>query len=404
MFKKLSLHAAIFLAAFSFLAAQDFILGDEVLLNEKTDLIIGKSIGIVTNTSAILSDGELFIDTILKRKDIKVKSVFALEHGFDLRSGAGTLIEDSYVEQIKVHSLYGKTKKPSPQMLDRLDIVLFDVQDIGDRFYTYISSLKYLIEACGENNVQLIVLDRPNPLGGIYVDGPVLENEFKSFIGIDNIPVVHGMTVGELALFFNDRVTQKADLEIVKMKGWQRTKFGDELNLPWRDPSPNIVNFETVLLYPATVFFEGTNVSEGRGTYTPFNIFGAPFINSIKLSNAITKELGNLFEVRAIEFVPVAIADKAPNPKYKNEICEGVQLILTDRDNYKPVEAAVKLISVIHNLYPDKFEMDKHFDLLWGTDTIRKSILAGKTPDEIINSWQKELLDFINLRNNYLLY
>lgn len=406
MTRKLIKSAALLLAAFSFLSAQSskIKLGDEILLSEKFELIKNKDIGLITNTSAVLSDGQPFIDSLLKTDSVRIKSVFALEHGFDLRTGAGVLIEDDYIKQVKVHSLYGQTKKPTPQMLQGLDVIIFDIQDVGTRFYTYISSLKYVLEACAENNIELIVCDRPNPLGGIYVDGPILEDEYKSFVGIDNLPVVHGMTIGEIAACFNDRIPHRANLTIVKIEGWQRSQYWDELNLPWRSPSPNIINFNSVLLYPAVCFFEGTNISEGRGTYTPFNIIGAPFINAIELRNEINKQFDGIIEARAIEFVPVSIEDMTMNPKYKGEICSGVQLVIKDRRRYKPVETGVKLISIMQKLYPAKFEMTDYFNLLWGTDTIKSQILAGKEPDQIINSWQEKLNRFKEIRNNYLLY
>lgn len=406
MIRKIIKSAALLFAAFSFLSAQstNIKLGDEILLAEKFELIKNKNIGLITNTSAVLSDGQPFIDSLLKTDSVRIKSVFALEHGFDLRAGAGVLIKDDYIKQIKVHSLYGQTKKPTPQMMQGLDVIVFDIQDVGARFYTYISSLKYVLEACAENNVEIIVCDRPNPLGGLYVDGPILEDEYKSFVGIDNLPVVHGMTIGEIAAFFNDRIPRRANLTIVKMEGWQRSKYWDELNLTWRSPSPNIINFTSVLLYPAVCYFEGTNISEGRGTYTPFNIIGAPFINARELRNVIEKELNGVIEARAIEFVPVSIEDMAMNPKYKGDICSGVQLVIKDRKRYKPVETGVKLISIMHKLYPDKFEMTEYFDLLWGTNSVKSQILAGKEPEQIINSWQEKLNRFKELRNNYLLY
>lgn len=397
-------YAALFFAAFSFLYAQKIKLGNEVLLTEKLDLIEGKRIGVVTNTAAVLSNGDRFIDALLGLDNIAVKSVFALEHGFDLQKGAGEVISNSTIDQIKIHSLYGSTKIPTPQMLADLDIIIFDIQDIGTRFYTYISSLRYILEACSENDIDIVVLDRPNPLGGILVDGPILENNFKSFIGIDNIPVIHGMTIGELALFFNDRINTKADLKVIKMHSWDRTKFWDELQLPWRDPSPNIVNFESVLLYPITVFFEGTNISEGRGTYTPFHIFGAPFIDSDKLKDELTPKLNDDYILRAIEFIPVSIADKAPNPRYRNEICEGIQLKLDNRENYNPLKTALILLTTIHQLYGDRLEFSSHFNLLWGTDKIKNYILSIKSVDEILASWDQELAEFREIRKNYLLY
>lgn len=398
-------YAALFLAAFSFLYGQNKLkFGSDIFLAEQLDLLSNKSVGVVTNKAAVLSSGRSLIDELRKLDQIDVRAYFALEHGLELESSAGMIVEDSQVDETKVYSLYGSTKKPTREMLQNIDVIIFDVQDVGARFYTYISSLYYIIEACSENNVELIVLDRPNPIGGTYVDGPVLDDDYKSFVGIDNLPVTHGMTVGELALFFNDRTPRRADLQVIRMQGWKRDSFWDDYDLRWVNPSPNIMAYEACLLYPATVFFEGTNISEGRGTYTPFQIFGAPFLDSNQLRNKLNKLNFTGIDSRAIEFVPMSIFGKAENPKYKNSICEGVQLKIVDRDNYKPVELAVYLLHTVYHLYKEEIEFTNHFDLLWGTDQIRQDLLSDKSPEQIIAGWQDELNEFKKLRENYLLY
>lgn len=387
----------------------DFKFGADVLLEEKIDLIEGKNIGIVTNKTAVMSSGELLLDTLLERSDIvNIVAIFSPEHGFELDLPAGESVPETKLgNEIKIFSLYGNTKKPTDAMLNNIDVLVFDIQDIGARFYTYISTLYYVIESAAENNIPLVVLDRPNPLGGLYVDGPVLEEQFISFVGITKIPVVHGMTIGELALMFNNilsREGKRADLTIVRMKGWDRSYTWDDLDINWINPSPNIVNFKTAVVYPATCFLEGTNISEGRGTYTPFTVFGAPFINEEKLKSELGNFTSDNIVLRSVEFVPADIAGKAVNPKYNGEICRGIFIEVINPKEFEPVKFGVKILYFLHKLYPDKFEMNDYFDTLWGTDTVRKQILAGKTPEEIYSSWEDQLNLFRQYREQFLLY
>ncbi len=405
-FEKLFKYAALLLAAFSFLRAQDAELkfGCDILLSDKIELVQNKRLGIVTNKSAVLNDGSSLIDALLDNRTLDIRAFFALEHGLELDQADGVNIRGTSVNEVEVFSLYGDTKKPTSEMLSDIDMVVFDVQDVGVRFFTFSSSLFYILGACAQYNVDVLVLDRPNPIGGMNVDGPVLKDEFKSFVGIDNIPVIHGMTIGELALLFNDRIERRADLEVVKMKGWQRNSYWADYDVDWENPSPNLIDFEITMLYPATVFFEGTNISEGRGTYTPFAIFGAPFINNKEIKSRLNSLPLEGIETRAIDYVPFPIDGKAVNPKYNGDICFGVQLKVIDREKYNPLKTAINLLNVVQDMYPDKFEMKEYFDLLWGTDQVRKDILNGLGTEEIISKWQKDLETFKEVRNNYLLY
>ena len=231
------------------------------------------------------------IDTLLSL-GINITALYSLEHGFDLDFADGVFIKnsDEKIKSIPVHSLYGKNKKPTKEMLVDVDIILFDVQDVGARFYTYISSLFYILQTAAENNIKVIILDRPNPLGGKRAEGPVLNEDYKSFFGIAPIPILHGMTIGELAMLFiseNYIASTSPDIEIIKMKGWERNNYWDDLNLTWLPTSPNIPTFETALVYPGTCLIEGTNISEGRGTENPFLTIGAPFINPDNLINEL---------------------------------------------------------------------------------------------------------------------
>lgn len=384
--------------------------GDELLVKEHIELIEGKRVGVVTNHSAVLPNNVHLVDTLLTL-GIKISALFSPEHGIRGEISDGNKISSSTDDKtgIPIFSLYGNVKKPTKEMLNNIDIILFDIQDIGARFYTYISTLYYVLQSAVENNLTVIVLDRPNPIGGITVSGPVLDPEYSSFIGIAPIPVLHGMTIGELAeLFINENLIysdSKPDLIVIKMKGWKRNYFWDDIGREWIPTSPNIPKFETALIYPGTCLLEGTNVSEGRGTNDPFLTIGAPFINSGELINNL-KTLGiEGLEFSPSSFTPVNIKGKAIHPKYEGIKCYGVKFGLTDKTKFNALEFGVYLIYSLIKLYPDNFRFNSdYFDKLAGTNNLRKDILAGKNPSAIIKSWENELVDFNFIRKKYLLY
>ena len=294
-------------------------------------------------------------------------------------------------------------------MLTDVDIILFDVQDVGARFYTYISSMFYILQAAAENNIKVIILDRPNPIGGVVVDGPVLIDKYKSFFGIAPIPILHGMTIGELAMLFAKEnyinINSILDLIVVKMNGWERNIYWDDLNLTWLPTSPNIPTFETALVYPGTCLFEGTNISEGRGTENPFLTIGAPFINPDKLISELQIEISNGIECSPVKFVPKEILGKAVKPKFEGEKCYGINIKVADKTKFGAIDFGLKLVYTLHKLYPSEFEFrQNHFDLLTGTNKIRLSIEKGDSPDNIKKLWQEDLNNFKKIRNKYLLY
>jgi len=384
--------------------------GDELLLKENIELINDKRVGLVTNHSAILPNNVHLVDSLLAL-GIDVTALFSPEHGIrgEISDGSKILSSTDDKTGIPIFSLYGSTIKPTKEMLNNIDIILFDIQDIGARFYTYISTLYNALQSAAENDLPVIVLDRPNPVSGLSVSGPVLDLNYGSFIGIAPIPVLHGMTVGEIAeLFVNENyinTDSKPELIVIKMKGWNRNYFWDDLNREWIPTSPNIPKFETSQIYPGTCFIEGTNISEGRGTDDPFLTIGAPFINSEELINIL-----NSLQIKGIEFfpssfTPVNIKGKAINPKYEEINCYGVKFKLINKIQFNAVEFGVYLIYSLIKLYPDNFKFRKdHFDNLAGTDKLRKDLLAGKNPSEIIKSWEKELEEFKSIRKKYLLY
>jgi uncharacterized protein YbbC (DUF1343 family) len=389
---------------------QKVILGNEVLLNENLELLNGKRIGLVTNHTSLLPNNVHLVDTLLAL-GINVTKLFSPEHGIRGNISAGQLISSTSDEKtgLPLFSLYGNTKKPSPAMLKDIDILLYDIQDLGVRFYTYISTLYYVLQAASENNIPIIVLDRPNPLNGVDIAGPLLEIKFKSFIGISSIPVVYGMTVGELANYFikYDRldVDKKPGLTVIGMKGWKRNYNWHDLNLKWIPPSPNIPDFETAQAYPGTCFIEGTNVSEGRGTHHPFLTIGAPYINAddlIKELNAINISGVSL---KSISFTPVEIEGKALNPKYKGINCNGIKISITDEAKFKPVKFGIILIYSLLQLYPQQFKFnEQHFDKLAGTDKLRLDLLSDKALSIIVDGWQQDLEIFNSKRKNILIY
>lgn len=386
-------------------------IGADRLIEEYLSVIDGNNIGLIVNHTSLLSNGTHLVDALFNIDGIKIISLFSPEHGIRGDADAGSHIADGFdaATNIKITSLYGNTKKPTQEMLDNIDILVFDIQDIGARFYTYISTLYYVIEAAAEYDKQVIILDRPNPIGGNKVDGPILDLSFRSFVGIAEIPIQHGMTVGELALLFNDDIKTKknisAEVEIIKMLNWDRKKYYDEYFSDWMPPSPNINKFETALVYPGTCLIEGTNISEGRGTQEPFLIIGAPFIESENLID----ELMNLsvagIEYESTTFTPVKIEGMSSSPKLKDITCNGIRISVVNRQEFNAVEFGVHLLSVLIKLYPDKIKFNNDFfDKLAGTDKIRKLLLESTNPSVIIQSWQDDLTNFINKRNKYLLY
>lgn len=367
--------------------------GLSILLNEKLELIEGKSVGLITNSTGV--DENLRDNISLFIKKSKLKAIFSPEHGLWGAVQDAIKIPSIEQDQIPIYSLYGKINKPSAEMLTGIDALIFDIQDVGVRFYTYINTMAMAMEACAENGVGFIVLDRPNPITGEVFDGSMLDPAFRSFVGYLQIPMRHGLTVGELANLYNANV--KADLTVIKMDGWDRKMWFDETGLQWVMPSPNMPTLDTVTVYPGMCLFEGTNVSEGRGTTKPFEIIGSPWINPHILADSLNSMSLQDVRFRSLYFVPTF-------SKYEDESCGGVQVHVIDRDKFNPIKTALHTISAIKNLYPNDFQFNKHFDLLTGTDKVRKALSDGVSADEIIVSWKDDLSVFSQARLKYILY
>ncbi|MGC8970981.1 MAG: exo-beta-N-acetylmuramidase NamZ family protein [bacterium] len=380
-------------------------LGLEVLLDERFSLIKGKRIGLVTNQTGVDSCLRSNIDILYRFPGIRLTTLFAPEHGIRGERLAGEYVK-SYTDEktgLPVYSLYGETRKPTKEMLKNVDVLIFDIQDVGVRHYTYISTMALAMQSAKENNIEFIVLDRPNPLGGIYVDGPVLEPEFSSFIGLYPIPNIYGMTIGELALMFNSEFKISSKLTVVPMNGWRRDMKFNQTGLYWVMSSPNIPDFETVMLYPCTGPIGDTYLSVGVGTTKPFHFVGAPYIDPDRLIvELLRRKIEGVF-FRSAYFIP-------RYSKFQNKLCKGVEIYIIDKDKFKPLELCINILDIIYRLYPKDFNWgDKSgeryiFDLSMGTDKVRRYIESGIEPKEIIKVWKKDMEKFLIIRNKYLIY
>ena len=380
-------------------------LGYEVLLEQQLDMIRGKRVGLVANQSSVNHNLVHIIDA-LRAFDVNIVALFGPEHGVrgDVPAGKEVPSGTDPATGIPIYSLFGPTKKPTPEMLHGIDVMLFDIQDIGCRFYTFIYTMSYVIQACGQSGIPFIVLDRPNPITGSAVEGNIPEKGFASFVGLHPIPIRHGMTAGELAIFFNDQSGFAADVRVVMCTGWRRSFWFDETDLHWVLPSPNMPTLDTAAIYPGTCLFEGTNVSEGRGTTKPFELIGAPWVDAYALAERLNDVTLPGVRFRPVFFVPTA-------SKYVHQQCGGVQIHLTDRSSVQPVLVGLHVLKTLHDMYPEMFQFlgagqteKPFFDLLAGTDKIRLSIESDKGLGEISNSWNDDLGRFIELRKRYLLY
>lgn len=374
------------------------VLGIEKLLDDLRPLR-GKSVGVIANTTSVDHQFRHIVDLLNAEEGIKLAAIFGPEHGF--RGDQDTTVGDSTdpYTQVPIYSLYGETQKPTNKMLEGIDVLLFDMQDVGVRFYTYISTMAYSMQAAAELGIEFVVLDRTNPINGIVVDGPVLETGFESFVGVYPLPIRHGMTVGEVARYFNEEFDIGVDLRVVTMEGWDRTAWYDETGLQnWVLPSPNLPTLETAIVYPGMCLFEGTNVSEGRGTTRPFEMMGAPFIDGVELADALSQRglPGVIF--RPVSFIPFY-------RKYVKELVHGVQLHVVDRAVFQPVRTGLEILVAIQKMYPNDLEFrDDAFDRLAGNSWIRESIRQGRSADSMESQWQSELEKFKAVREKYLLY
>jgi len=397
--------------------------GIDVCIEDRFKKFKGKRVGLLIHPASVDSKlrytQDLFLQNVGNRharslpnrphKKLNVKALFTPEHGLygtqEYMKGVESFRDSR--SGLPVYSLYGETLKPTSKMLEEIDTMVIDLQDVGTRYYTFIWTTALTLRACAQNNKQVVILDRPNPINGTTLEGPVLSPNFSSFVGLYPIPVRHSMTIGELARMFNLHFKIRAELEIIKMQGWHRKMWFDETGLPWVMPSPNMATFETAIVYPGMCLLEGTNISEARGTTRPFELFGAPWIDERKLCQELNKENLPGVVFRPVHFIPYT-------SKFKEKLCKGAQLHITQRIQFEPFLTGVHIIKVIKNMYPKFFEWRKPpyeyehkklpFDLLAGNSWLRKFIEQDKPLKEMQSRWGKELETFKSIREEYLLY
>lgn len=385
-------------------------LGLEVLFESNISLLDGARVGLIVNPASISSRFEHAADLFYQHRRINLTALFGPQHGIRGETQDNMIEWRSFRDHrtgVPAYSLYGETRKPSKEMLDDVDVLVFDIQDIGTRVYTFIYTMALAMEAARECGKRFIVLDRPNPINGLQIEGGILEPAFRSFVGMFPIPMRHGMTVGELALLFNREFGIGCELEVIKMEGWRRRMWYEETGLPWVLPSPNIPTVDTAIVYPGSVLIEGTNVSEGRGTTRPFEIIGAPFIDPHALIAELKEEQLSGVVFRSLHFQPAF-------QKFTGELCGGIQIHVIDRNSFKPVITGIAIISAIRRLHPDLFAwktppyeyvVDKPpFDVINGSARLREQIEAGASLAEIEDGWRTELNLFAERRCSHLLY
>lgn len=384
--------------------------GIDRLLKNLPSKIYGLKAGLLVHPASVSKKLIHTKDLLFKNKSIKISAILGPQHGIFGNTQDNMIEWEGFVDKstgIPVYSLYGKTRKPTKEMLKDTEVFIIDLQDVGARYYTFIWTMALCMEACEEIGIPIVVLDRVNPIGGHLTEGPVLKPEFTSFVGIHPLPVRHGMTIGELALYFKDKFYPKLDLTVIPLKGWRRTQWFDHTGLPWVMPSPNMPTLDTATVYPGMCLFEGTIISEGRGTTRPFEIFGAPFIEPEKLVRRLKD-----FKLKGVIFRPLYFTPTFN--KYSGELCGGAQIHVIDREKFKPFKTAVAILLAIRELYPEiklwrnppyEYEFEKlPFDILAGSDRLRKDIERGTPLKDMENWWNEELLVFEKVRSRYLLY
>jgi len=371
----------------------------------------GAGAGLLLHPASVNKKLEHAADLFLKTKNCKVKALFGPQHGI-LGETQDNMIEWQGFKDKKtglpVYSLYGQTRKPEPAMLKDIDLLVIDMQDVGSRYYTFIWTMELCMQACAELGKAVVILDRPNPIGGKHTEGNILDSAYRSFVGLRPLTVRHGMTIGEIGNYLKNEFYPELDLHVIKMQGWKRNMLFGETGLPWVMPSPNMPTLDTAIVYPGMCLLEATNISEGRGTTRPFEIFGAPFI----APDALVKRL-NSFKLPGVIFRPMSF--EPTFQKHAGKLCGGAQIHVTNRNMYKPFKTGVAILKAVHDLYPRKFRWNsppyeyekkkKPIDILAGGDGLRKNIDSGRTLQHMEEWWKARCSEFNRkIRKKYLLY
>ena len=370
--------------------------GIDVLMAEEFARLRGKHFGLVTNQTGRARDGVTTIELLHETKDVQLVALFSPEHGIrGTVEGAVSSSRDARTG-LPVYSLYGDTQRPAPEMLVGINTLVIDLQGIGARFYTYMTTMAYVMEEAAKRNIAVVVLDRPNPINGFQIEGPTLDEAAMGFTGYFRMPIRHGLTLGELARLFNAENEIGAELAVVAMDGWRRDTWFDETGLPWVNPSPNMRNLTQAALYPGIGAIEGTNISVGRGTQTPFQQIGAPWIDGVRLAAEL-----NARDLPGVRFYPVSFTPSAS--KYAGERCQGVHLVITDRRALRPVRVGLEIAAMLHRLHGEQYALAAA-ETLFGSREGLARVRAGDDPGGIAAGWAADESRWRRLRARYLLY
>lgn len=375
--------------------------GIDVFLADIPAAVRGKRVALITNQSGIDRAGRSDIDLIAQSRDVKLVALMAAEHGIRGTAAAGAHVSDEVDPKtgVPIYSLYGtEDQGPTPEMLKDVDAIVYDLQEVGGRTWTYVSTMAKAMQAAKRKGIPFVVLDRPNPIGGEIVEGALLDTAFRSFVGMYPIPARHGMTVGELATMFNTKFGIGADLIVVKAANWKRSQWMDDTGLPWVNPSPNLRSLAALNDYPGTVYFEGTNVTEGRGTDRPFEQVGASWLDAPKVVRAM-----NAKQLPGIRFEAITMPVEKGAAKFGGQTIPAIRFVITDRETYRPVRTALILIDEIKREQPNDFKWGASFNRLTGSDRAKKAIDEGTLP-ALLDEWDREAAAFKVSRVPYLLY
>ena len=370
----------------------------------------GARVGLVAHPASITRKLEHAVHVFRRSKKLRLAALFGPQHGIHGQTQDNMVEWEGFLDPatgLPVYSLYGNVRKPTPEMLAEIDVLAFDVQDVGSRYYTFIWSLERCMEACREAGKAVVVLDRPNPVNGRSTEGPVLDPAFASFVGLRPLPIRHGMTIGEIGGYLSETFHPSLDYHVIPLANWKRGLWFDHTRLPWVLPSPNMPTLDTALAYPGMCLLEGTNLSEGRGTTRPFEVFGAPFIHP----ETIVRVLKD-YHLPGVLFRPLFF--EPTFQKFAGIVCGGAQIHVTNRETFKPFKTGVAVLKAVHNTYPREFawkpppyeyeETKLPIDILAGTDRLRKEIEAWAPLDTMKQWWTEELKEFQKVRRKYLRY
>lgn len=386
------------------------IFGIDVLIKQHLSKYSHLNLGLIVHPASVTSAFQHTSQVFLEQMPSNIKAFFGPQHGIYGETQDNMVEWGSYRDPnsgIPYYSLYGEARKPTREMLEGIDVLIFDLQDVGSRYYTFIWTLVLCMEAALENGIKLIVLDRPNPVNGLDVVGPLIDPGFESFVGLWPISIRHGMTTGELARMFQEEFKISCELEIVRMEGWRRKMYFDDTGLPWVMPSPNMPSLDTAIVYPGGCLLEGTNISEGRGTTRPFEFVGAPYIESKRLITALLDEGVDGAYLREAHFIPTF-------NKHQGLMCHGFQIHVTDRNKFDSFAMIIKFLKVIYRFWPDEFEWNRSpyeyefekpaFDILTGNSRMRHMIEEDVPYSVMQENWKEGLESFKETRKRYLLY